>query len=336
MMKLRDNKGVTLVELIVAIAIGTMVTVAANTVMLLGLRIYNNSNKEALRHQEVRMAITIMEKLVSEAADVDTDKDEQENDVVLSSGEKLLFLDGDVIKATSGVTILEGVDGFVAHINEDDLLTITFRLRGMEDEKGTYSFAVHCPVKTTIQEELIGFSLRQESPEEVLDSAIHDEALTPAVRAFLKVFASQVGSDGRIITEDGEGEYYSSWYIGGYEDHPGWSEETPWCGCFISWAMEECRGYLQGQTPLFANVDTFWYEIVTSDNWKSSDPQPGEIIFFDWILDGKMNPEHVGVVLAVRENWIFTIEGNSNNSVKICKYSTENPYILGFGQLNWN
>ena len=333
-MKLRDNKGLTLMELIVSIAIGTMVTVAATTVMLLGLRIYNSSNKEALRHQEVRMAITIMEKLVSEAADVNTDVDEEERDLVLCADGILLTWDGDDITTGADVTILEGVKYFDADIT-GDLLTVSFRLVEMADEDESYSFSVYCPVKT-IQEGTGSFSLREESPEAILASAIHDEALTPAVRAFLKVLASQLGSEGQILTEDGAGEYYSSWYIGGYEGNDGWNEETPWCGCFVSWALEECRGYIQGHTPKFANVDTFWYEFVTSDNWKTSDPQPGEIIFFDWILDENRNPEHVGVVLAVRENWVFTIEGNSNNSVKICKYSSESPYILGFGTLNWN
>ena len=328
-MKLRDNKGLTLMELIVSIAIGTMVTVAATTVMLLGLRIYNSSNKEALRHQEVRMAITIMEKLVSEAADVNvSDKKVYSGNPEDVENKPLLRCEDGAIFTGVDVTVLEGVEEFIPYM-EEDLLTITMKV---DDE--IYKFSVYCPVKATMQE-MIAFSLREESPEEVLTSAIHDEALTPAVRAFLKVLASQVGSDGRILTEDGEGEYYSSWYIGGYEGNDGWNEETPWCGCFVSWALEECRGYIQGHTPKFANVDTFWAEFVTDDSWKSSDPQPGEIIFFDWILDGNVNPEHVGVVLAVRENFIFTIEGNSNNSVKICKYSSESPYILGYGRLNW-
>ena len=330
-MKLRDNKGLTLMELIVSIAIGTMVTVAATTVMLLGLRIYNNSNKEALRHQEVRMAITIMEKLTSEAADVNvSDKKVYSGNPGDVENKPLLRCEEGVILTGADVTVLEGVEEFIPYM-EEDLLTIAMKV----DEE-IYRFSVYCPVKVTVQEEPALMSLHEESPEAILTSAIHDEALTPAVRAFLKVLGSQLGSQGQILTEDGEGEYYSSWYIGGYDGNDGWSEETPWCGCFVSWALEECRGYIQGHTPKFANVDTFWADFVTSDNWKSSDPQPGEIIFFDWILDGKMNPEHVGVVLAVRENWIFTIEGNSDNSVKICKYSSENPYILGFGQLNWN
>ena len=327
-MKLRDNKGVTLVELMVSIAIGTMVVLAVTTVMLLGLKIYSASNKVALKQQKVRMAITVMENLASEATDVAVLQGTKE---VTASGRTLLKQDGNTIVTGAGQVILEDVDDFAAQM-DDDLLTITFKVNGIE---APYSFSVHCPVKSASQTESTGFSLRQESPEEILTNAIHDEALTPGVRAFLKVLESQVGSEGQILTEDGAGEYYSSWYIGGYDGSDGWSEETPWCGCFISWALEECSGYVQGQTPKFANVDKFWAEFVTSDSWKTSDPQPGEIIFFDWILDGKMNPEHVGVVFAADEKWIYTVEGNSNNLVKICKYSVENPYILGFGNLNW-
>ena len=329
-MKLRDNKGVTLVELMVSIAIGTMVVLAVTTVMLLGLKIYSASNKVALKQQKVRMAITVMENLASEAAGVNVSQNKKE---VTASDGTLLKQDGNAIVTGAGQVILEDVDNFEAQM-AGDLLTITIRMAG--DEEGeAYVFSVHCPVKATIQAESAGFSMRQESPEEILTNAIHDEALTPGVRAFLKVLESQVGSEGQILTEDGAGEYYSSWYIGGYEGSDGWSEETPWCGCFISWALEECSGYVQGQTPKFANVDKFWAEFVTSDSWKTSDPQPGEIIFFDWILDGEMNPEHVGVVFAADEKWVYTIEGNSNNLVKICKYSVENPYILGFGDLNW-
>ena len=331
-MKLRDNKGVTLVELMVSIAIGTMVVLAVTTVMLLGLKIYSASNKVALKQQKVRMAITVMENLATEASNVNVNGDVVYFDSTEGEEqEPLLQCVNGIILTNAGAAILEDVDDFEAQMDED-LLTIKFKVNGIE---APYSFSVHCPVKSAIQAESTGFSMRQESPEEILTNAIHDEALTPGVRAFLKVLESQVGSEGQILTEDGAGEYYSSWYIGGYEGSDGWSEETPWCGCFISWALEECSGYIQGQTPRFANVDKFWAEFVTSDSWKTTDPQPGEIIFFDWILDGKMNPEHVGVVFAADEKWIYTVEGNSNNLVKICKYSVENPYILGFGDLNW-
>ena len=169
----------------------------------------------------------------------------------------------------------------------------------------------------------------------MLNNAIHDEALTYSVRAFLEVLSQQMGSNGRIQTPQGEGEYYSEWYIGGYEDNPGWDENTPWCGCFISWALEECSGYLNGRTPKFANVDTFWEELQTAHRWKDADPEAGDIIFFDWVMDGQQNPQHVGVVFAVENGWIYTIEGNSNGTTALNQYAVNDPCIMGYGVLHW-
>lgn len=330
MMKLRDERGLTLLELIITIAVGSIVTLAATTVMLLGLRIYNNSNQKALRQNEIRVAITVMENLLSEAADVDIDADGSFvsfND----SGEtkKLLRLESGAIITSSEAKILEGVKSFDAS-KSGDLLTITI----VVDEEETYTFSVYCPVTTAETEaQTMRFSMGPRSAEDFLTEAIHDEALTPGVRAFLKVLASQVGSTGRIRTETGEGDYYSSWYIGGYEDNPGWSEETPWCVCFISWALEECRGYLQGNTLRYANVDELWAEFVTTGAWSEGDPNPGDVVVFDW--EAGDDPEHAGVVFAVADGWIYTIEGNSGNAVRICTYPLEDPSILGYGALNW-
>lgn len=319
MINFRDNRGLTLVELIVAIAIGTIVAAAATAVLIMGLRIYSSSNKKALRQNEVRLAITVMENLAAEAVDVNV----KENAVYSGDSEEpLLCCTGGAIYTDAGAKILEGVTGFSAKM-DGNLLTIQFA-----DEEDTYTFSVCCPV--------VSPPAQEETAAEILMTSIQNQALTPGVRAFLKVLASQLGSNGRILTEDGEGEYYSSWYIGGYENNPGWSEETPWCVCFISWAMEECRGYIQGQTMKFANVDAFWAELVTNDTWKEGEPRPGDIIFFDWNVDLEHNPEHAGVVFAVRDGWVHTIEGNSNNSVEICRYRADSPYILGYGMVNWN
>lgn len=328
MMKLRDERGLTLLELIITIAVGSIVTLAATTVMLLGLRIYNNSNQKALRQNEVRVAITVMENLLSEAANVRV----EDNKVIADgdNGNPLLSCVDQAIKTGSGATILEGVSEF--RVTPDGEYPSLLKFSMVVDDE-TYTFSVYCPVFYETEPMTMRFSMRPRSAEDYLTDAIHDEALAPGVRAFLKVLASQVGSTGRIRTEAGEGDYYSSWYIGGYEDNSGWSEETPWCVCFISWALEECRGYLDGNALRYANVDKLWAEFVTTGAWES-DPNPGDIVIFDGDRDG--NPEHAGVVIAAGDGMVHTIEGNNGNEVRICTYSSDYAGILGYGTINWN
>ena len=47
--------------------------------------------------------------------------------------------------------------------------------------------------------------------------------------------------------------------------------------------------------------------------WKEKGyvPKAGDIIFFDWEVDGKVN--HVGIVEKVENGKIYTVEGNSTD-----------------------
>lgn len=40
-------------------------------------------------------------------------------------------------------------------------------------------------------------------------------------------------------------------------------------------------------------------------------PRAGDIIFFDWEVDGQVN--HVGIVEKEENNKVYTVEGNSTN-----------------------
>ena len=68
--------------------------------------------------------------------------------------------------------------------------------------------------------------------------------------------------------------------------------------------------------------------------WQERDyvPNPGDIIFFDWAsngLDG--DADHVGIVEKVENGRIYTIEGNSNDSVRQSNYPVGYLEIRGFG-----
>ena len=62
-------------------------------------------------------------------------------------------------------------------------------------------------------------------------------------------------------------------------------------------------------------------------------PIPGDYVFFDW--DGGTDPDHVGAVLCVEGDFLYTIEGNSGGRVALNCYPKNDPRIMGYGVLNW-
>ena len=337
----RKQEGFTLVELIVTIAVGAIAAAAAVTVMILGLRIYNNANDKAGKLNQVQIALSAIEQLAAESEITEVDA----GVIYTTDGKILLEQAGNQLVTGSGAPLMENVESFTAEL-KDKLLTVEITV---EQEK--YTFCVYCrrapeatedtteasdPPASGNSEAGTVFSLRPEQDaEELLNLAVEDKALKPHVRAFLEVLSSQRGSTGRIQTPEGEGEYYSEWYIGGYEGKQDWNAETPWCACFVSWALEQCGGYIQGETPRYANVDAFWAELVTTQNWKDGSPEAGDLIFFDWSADGDYNPEHIGVVIGGDDSRVYTIEGNVGGRVALCSYAPDDARILGYGLINW-
>lgn len=61
------------------------------------------------------------------------------------------------------------------------------------------------------------------------------------------------------------------------------------------------------------------------------------IIFFDWDSpDGTADPQdglsdHTGIVQVVEDGWVYTVEGNSGDSVCQNKYPIGHYEILGYG-----
>lgn len=126
---------------------------------------------------------------------------------------------------------------------------------------------------------------------------------------------SQIGNIGGVP--------YWSWY--------GYSNRVEWCACFVSWCANQC-GYIKNNTfPKYAAcIDGVeWFK--KEKQWIDGNVVPisGMIIFFDWEQDGLS--DHTGIVHRVENGVIYTIEGNSNDSVKINQYPIEDHQILGYG-----
>ena len=137
----------------------------------------------------------------------------------------------------------------------------------------------------------------------------------------VSVALSQVGNVG--------GEPYWSWY--------GFESRVEWCACFVSWCANEC-GYIEtGVIPQFASCTNGvrWFQDRAQWLDSSAKPEPGSLIFFDWVdpdaggQDGLAN--HVGIVEKVENGRVYTIEGNSGDACRRRSYPLGYYEILGYG-----
>lgn len=126
---------------------------------------------------------------------------------------------------------------------------------------------------------------------------------------------SQIGNVG--------GKPYWSWY--------GFDQRVEWCAIFVSWCANE-SGQLNITVPKFSRVEDGiqWYK--NQGKWRDKNymPKAGELIFFDWENDN--DPDHVGIVEKVDNNYIYTIEGNSKDECRSRKYRIGYKRIYGYGK----
>lgn len=130
----------------------------------------------------------------------------------------------------------------------------------------------------------------------------------------VEVAASQIGNVG--------GEPYWRWY--------GFTEHVEWCACFVSWCANQC-GYLESVIPKYAGctAGVLWFKERNQWADRSITPEPGMIIFFDWDENGVS--DHTGIVEKVENGRVYTIEGNTSDSVRERSYPLGYSGILGYG-----
>lgn len=335
----RNNSGFTMVELLVTVAVSSIVLAAAASLMLLGLRVHQTTQKEAGEQQTVRIVLSALEDLSASGKiyRVEPLSDGWQLQGKTADGTPgavlLRYNSGTLTSGTSGdQVLLDNLRGAQV-ILDGSLVTFTFATAAH-----SYSTSVFC--RTGIEGDSVGKEDAQEKLEELKKPNLPDAAdLTDTEKAarfaFLQKLADQYDSRGEIIGGKG---YFSEWYIGNYAKNPGWNQYTPWCGCFLSWAADQQKASIDGAPPRFADVDEGMKGFKDSRMWRergdaNNMPIPGDYVFFDW--DGETDPDHVGAVLFVDETQLYTIEGNSGGRVAVNCYPKNDPRIVGYGVLNW-
>lgn len=330
----RNNSGFTMVELLVTVAVSSIVLAAAASLMLLGLRVHQTTQKEAGEQQTVRIVLSALEDLSASGKIYRVEP--------FSDGWRLL---GKTADGKSGAVLLRYNNGKLRSGGSGDQVLLD-NLRGaqviLDGSLVTFTFATAAHSYSTsvfCRTGIEGDSVGKAEAEDILkktptlpDAADLTEAEKKARFAFLKTLAGQYDSKGEIIGGSG---YFSEWYIGNYADHPGWNQYTPWCACFLSWgAAQQPKNAFDGTPPSFANVDD-GMKLFRGNQWRDSGttPIPGDYVFFDW--DGDIDPDHVGAVLCVDGTKLYTIEGNSGGRVAVNCYPLSDKRIVGYGVLNW-
>lgn len=336
----RNNSGFTMVELLVTVAVSSIVLAAAASLMLLGLRVHQTTQKEAGEQQTVRIVLSALEDLsasgkIYRVEPLSDGWQLQGKTADGKSGAVLLrYKSGKLTSGTSGdQVLLDNLRG--ARVDLDgSLVTFTFATAAH-----SYSTSVFC--RTGIEGDSVGKVEAQEKLDELKKPNLTD-AEKKARYAFLKTLADQYDSRGNILKGDtSRYKYFSEWYIDGYDNHPGWNQYTPWCGCFLSWAADQQKASIIGAPPRFADVDKGMAKFKESDMWRErgAEPIPGDYVFFDWDggtdPDRDSDPDHVGAVLCVEGDFLYTIEGNSGGRVAVNCYPKNDPRIMGYGVLNW-
>lgn len=364
--------GFTLVELLVVILCTSIVTVAAMSFLLMGMRMTGASNDTAEQQQTVRMLLTMLENLAGSGQIRAAEPQGDGWAVRDASGDTLLQYENCAVTSGSGTVLIDRLKGSSMEL-EENLLTVT-----LKTEKAEYATSVYCrlgiegestvdtkettnlltliPTTTLFTSmpsssaspggETAGSSGAQpsdgssgqpsdDSPAQTAAPSEYESRLT-----FLAVLASQHGSGGEIKgAADGEYRYFSEWYVKGYAGNPGWDADTPWCACFVSWAAAKLGGRYLETVPCFSSVDDGKDQFKSREigTWRDRGyaPTPGDCIFFDWT--GGDDPSHVGVVFYVDDeaDRVYTIEGNSSGRVAIRSYALDDPRILGYGVLKW-
>lgn len=334
----RNNSGFTMVELLVTVAVSSIVLAAAASLMLLGLRVHQTTQKEAGEQQTVRIVLSALEDL---SASGKIYRVEPLSDGWQLQGKTAGGTPGAVLlrynsgKLTSGASgdqvLLDNLRG--ARVDLDgNLVTFTFATAAH-----SYSTSVFC--RTGIEGDSVGKEEAKKKLDELKKPTLPDAAdLTNTEKdarfEFLKTLAGQYGSRGEI-KGGSDYTYFSEWYIDDYAKNPGWNQYTPWCACFLSWAADQQKASINGDPPRFADVDKGMAKFKDSRMWRDrgATPIPGDYVFFDW--DGRNDPDHVGAVLCVEGNFLYTIEGNSGGRVAVQRYDLNDKRIVGYGVLNW-
>jgi len=106
-------------------------------------------------------------------------------------------------------------------------------------------------------------------------------------------------------------------------------EGMPWCSGFVSYILKE-SGYKK--FPYYLSAISY-YKDAKQKNLLTNKPQRGDLIVFWRIKKSPLKSGHIGIILKVEKDYIYSIEGNTGkfpSIVKVIKHKRNENKILGY------
>lgn len=330
---MRKKDGFTLMELLIVILTGSIVTMAATTVLLLAFRINRKSLDTVKRQSVARIMLSVLENMTSDSEYVFRDEDGELTPITPPSETtskpwsiKVIEADGSAGDSLisyvhpTGETYGKIVTGNGEVLVEDIMSSMLYKNRTpFSYVKDLYTFSVKIEEQTynsTV------YSRTQEDNWYANDPLIDYEN---ARKVLMEVVSYELGSSG--LLRDAPNTTYAKWYSNNYGHWDATQlaqvETNAWCGCFVSWALNEVNlvhdsvsdhrdvTYIS-PVPQEANVNFLWLETYAQSGAESLHvygdgyvPMPGDLIFF---TDVREHAVEEGL-LPLKKPWDYMVLG---------------------------
>lgn len=115
-------------------------------------------------------------------------------------------------------------------------------------------------------------------------------------------------------------------------------QNCAWCGVFVDWCMIKTFGWEDAFYMLYREKGSlgagcfYSFRYFINNGAYTSIPRIGQYIFFGTVEE----PYHVGLVTAVDDEYVYTVEGNCSDGVRECQYKLKDKRIAGYGMPYWD
>jgi hypothetical protein len=156
-----------------------------------------------------------------------------------------------------------------------------------------------------------------------------------------KILAAARGELAKGVTEDAGPNEDAGGNIKKYRqavDGPGWDVNRgpeEWCADFASWVWKDAGAAFGPNGTGEASTGNMIKQAKDMGSWKPDDPQPGDMVLFDWgggrgTGDDQGLVDHVAIVDRVENGKVYTIGGNQSDALTAGEYALDAKEILGY------